>query len=160
VSVYRGSLTYPNPTGKHLYLADSFCWTHAYNDPKALRYKYFYAECGGVTTTRHAGNDVHGRYGDRLVAAYPGVVRWVDLGSALGEHQFMVVNSNGYGFYYAHTQSRLKDKTKVTAGQLVAKLGDEGGVPPHLHFAIFRDWQDPRHTALDPRPALMKARRA
>ncbi len=59
----------------------------------------------------------------------------VDHGNDLGEHQFAIRPGDGTEDFYAHCSTRPGNGAKVSAGQKVADVGQEGNATgPHLHF--------------------------
>lgn len=162
-------IAYPNPKRRSLTLRDSFCWTHVGNVSTARRYSWFYANCGGHVTTRHAGIDVHGEKGDRLVAEYDGIVRWISDGVALGLHQFVIVDAKKREWGYYHTYDRPKNGLRVERGQFVAHLGNESyyvgrdgrlhpyNIGAHLHDMLFTS-SNHRHSAVNPYSYLYHAK--
>lgn len=99
----------------------------------------------GVVTSRfgarwgsvHTGTDIGVATGTPIYAAASGTVIFSGWKGTLGK--FIVVNhGNGIQTYYAHCSALLVSKgDTVTAGQLIAKVGNTGrSTGPHLHFEI------------------------
>lgn len=99
----------------------------------------------GVLTSRygyrwgrtHTGIDVGAPTGTSIKAAASGTVTFSGWKGTLGK---MVVVSHGNGIqtYYAHCSKLLVSAgQKVSAGQVIAKVGSTGrSTGPHLHFEI------------------------
>ena len=99
----------------------------------------------GIVTSRfgarwgsvHTGTDIGVATGTPIYAAASGTVIFSGWKGTLGK--FIVVNhGNGIQTYYAHCSALLVSKgDTVTAGQLIAKVGNTGrSTGPHLHFEI------------------------
>ena len=83
----------------------------------------------------HTGADIAAPKGTKVVAARPGVVRHVNFGKAFGNSVLVVTKSGKTGDHYAHLTSRVKNGTKVKAGDKIGTVGATGNVTgPHLHF--------------------------
>ena len=84
----------------------------------------------------HTGCDYPANTGTPVVAARSGTARYVNYGSAFGNHQLAVLAGDGTRDFYAHMTTRtVADGAYVNAGQTVGKVGAEGNVTgPHLHF--------------------------
>jgi murein DD-endopeptidase MepM/ murein hydrolase activator NlpD len=150
------TLAYPNQAGKSLYLADSFYWPRAYNT-YGTYYHYHWVRCpDGRYRYVHGGNDVHGNYGQPLVACYPGKIVWVNEGSAFGYHQFKIVDSFAREFHYKHTLDRPANGIHVNAGQRICHLGSEGTSSAHLHFEIRA--RNDKNAVVNPHQYLLAAR--
>jgi murein DD-endopeptidase MepM/ murein hydrolase activator NlpD len=98
---------------------------------------------GGRT---HAGVDMMGNYGMPIYAAMDGSVSFSS--SDLGGNQAYVSNGSTYTFY-AHLQSSANVSGSVSAGTLIAYMGDTGNATgvPHLHFEYH-----PGGTLVNPTP--------
>ena len=106
--------------------------------------EYTRRSAGGVTYARgrHAGYDMQRRgHPDALYAVRDGIIRTRSFGPAFGL-QMTLVLPNGYGWFYAHCQTILRDGTHVRAGQKIGRMGTTGGVQEHLHFEGRRDWRE------------------
>ena len=99
----------------------------------------------GVLTSRfgarwgstHTGTDVGAPTGTSINAAASGTVLFAGWKGTLGK--LVVINhGNGVQTYYAHCSNLLVSAgDTVTAGQLIAKVGNTGrSTGPHLHFEI------------------------
>ena len=87
--------------------------------------------------TTHTGTDIGAPSGTPIYAAASGTVIFSGWKGTLGK--FIVVNhTNGVQSYYAHCSTLLVSPgDTVTAGQLIAKVGNTGrSTGPHLHFEI------------------------
>lgn len=88
----------------------------------------------------HTGVDIAAPKGTPIVAPIAGTIRHRKYGSAFGKFAFSISPSKGQPFadgevFFAHTLDRLKDGTKVKAGDRIARVGDLGNVTgPHLHM--------------------------
>ena len=105
----------------------------------------------------HTGTDLLADAGAMVRAARPGKVKHVNFGSALGNHQIVVLNDDGTLDMYAHMRMRIADGTRVQAGQKVGEIGAEGNTndTPHLHFERHRDQQGWRcGVHVDPKASL------
>lgn len=87
----------------------------------------------------HTGADWAAPAGTTVVAARPGVARWVNYGAAFGSWQLAVQNPDGTADFYAHMTSRAANGTTVRAGQRIGTVGASGNATgPHLHFERHR----------------------
>jgi len=87
--------------------------------------------------TRHQGLDFAGIGGSEVLGVATGVVIWA--GSKQGYGQTLEIDhGNGYVTRYAHNEVLLaKAGDRVTAGQVVAKMGATGRASsPHVHFEV------------------------
>lgn len=88
----------------------------------------------------HTGLDIAAPKGTWIVAPIDGQIRWRRYGSAFGPYQFAISPDPGQPFgsgevFFAHTLDRLRDGTRVKAGQRIARVGALGNVTgPHLHM--------------------------
>lgn len=164
-------IAFPVPKRKGNTLRDTFCCKTVGCNPEGRRYRYFSASCSGVVSTRHCGIDIGGAQSDDIVAVYDGRVVHVNFGPALGKHQFLIVDSSGRRWYYAHTRTRPANGLRVRKGQPVAKMGNESwwvdssgvwhsyGIGTHLHFMVFAN-TDYRNSARNPITYLRHAQTA
>lgn len=109
--------------------------------------EYFRKSAGGVTYARggHYGYDNQDPDGDReLLAVGFGSIQHVDFGPYLGTRQFVLRFSDGTGYFYAHTFSRLSDGDKVVPGQHVGRMGNSStaGIAVHLHHEYLKTWNN------------------
>ena len=146
------TLTYPNPAGKTLYLGDTFYNYRAWDGKKWVYYHFHYVNGRWI----HGGNDIHGNYGQPLVACYPGKIVWVDEGAAFGQHQFKIVDAFGREFHYKHTLDRPPNGIHVNAGTHICHLGNSGTRAAHLHFEIRA--RNDKNSVINPRQYLLAAR--
>lgn len=90
----------------------------------------------GPPVHTHQGNDLFAPMGAEVFAVEDGVVSFTDGG--LGGMGINLTTADGTRYYYAHLSSReVANGTRVTAGQLIARVGDSGnarGGATHLHF--------------------------
>lgn len=107
----------------------------------------------------HTGVDFPAPVGTPVVAARPGVARYVSHGSAFGYHQLAVENADGTEDFYAHMTGRMVgDGAQVKAGQRVGSVGAEGNVTgPHLHFEKHSGHNQSWNCAIirDPMPSVL-----
>lgn len=86
----------------------------------------------------HSGIDLATNYGAPVYAASDGVVTFSGWRSGYG---WTVIISNDYGFttLYAHnSQLLVKRGTKVSKGDIIAKVGSSGrSTGPHLHYEVW-----------------------
>lgn len=105
----------------------------------------FVRPTSGVVTSRfgarwgrtHTGIDIGAPTGTPIKAAAGGTVIFSGWKGTLGK-LVVVSHGNGVQTYYAHCSSLLVSSgQKVSAGQLIAKMGNTGrSTGPHLHFEI------------------------
>lgn len=94
----------------------------------------------------HTGLDIAGQSGAPVVAAYPGVVRFVGWKSGYGR---LVVLDHGGGLETAYSHlsaSTVRPGTRVLQGQEIGRVGSTGwSTGPHLLFEVFENGipQDP-----------------
>jgi lipoprotein NlpD len=93
----------------------------------------------GATAKTQSGIHIAGKRGQPILAAASGEV--VYAGNSLpGYGQLLIIkHSSDYLSAYGHNQKLLVGEgDRVTAGQLIAKMGDGPGQRPLLHFEIRR----------------------
>ena len=137
-AVVVATTTYPNVN------ASGFSTSRSTTTVKNLGIS-FVKPVSGILTSRfgarwgrtHTGIDVGAPSGTSIKAAAGGTVIFSGWKGTLGK---LVVISHGNGIqtYYGHCSSLLVSSgQKVSAGQLVAKVGSTGrSTGPHLHFEI------------------------
>lgn len=119
----------------------------------------------------HYGQDIHGSFGQKVVAAKDGVVVKVVTGCAswsrnrgqrqcgggFGNH-VVIRHSDGNYTYYTHMQNpsacsamgNLRNNQKVSQGEKVGCVGSSGNsTGPHLHFEVRAGGADKKY-AVDP----------
>ena len=99
----------------------------------------------GVLTSRygyrwgstHTGIDIGASTGTSIKAAASGTVTFSGWKGSLGQ-LVVISHGNGVQTYYGHCSKLLvKAGTKVSQGQVIAKVGSTGrSTGPHLHFEI------------------------
>ncbi len=100
----------------------------------------------------HEGLDISVGIGTVVTAPADGIVVFANRENGLGK---MIKISHGYGYttIYGHLERFLvKEGTKVTRGQALAKVGMTGRTTgPHLHYEVWKDGekQNPLHYILD-----------
>jgi murein DD-endopeptidase MepM/ murein hydrolase activator NlpD len=108
---------------------------------------------------RHEAIDVLAPRHTPVLAVENGTVAKLFLSEAGGITIYQFDPSGRYVYYYAHLESYapgLKEKDKVSRGQVIGYVGTTGNAPrdtPHLHFAIFKladEKQWWRGTPIDP----------
>ena len=88
-------------------------------------------------SSNHKGIDIGAAYGADIIAAADGTVKAATYSSSAGNY---VMIDHGGGLYtvYMHASSLLvSEGQKVTAGQVIAKVGSTGiSTASHLHFGV------------------------
>lgn len=92
----------------------------------------------------HKGIDIAcaGVKGHSIVAAWDGTVEKVSNGDGSYGKFVKIRHDNGLTTLYAHCDKIVvKENKKVTAGTVIAKVGETGSMcdGPHLHFEIIKD---------------------
>ncbi|MBT8039687.1 MAG: M23 family metallopeptidase [Xanthomonadales bacterium] len=92
--------------------------------------------------TMHWGYDFSGHRGTDVLSVAAGVVTWAGPRSTFG-NTVEIDHGNGYVTRYAHNKSlTVKPGDQVTAGQVIAGLGNSGrSSGPHVHFEVIRNGQ-------------------
>lgn len=87
--------------------------------------------------TQHEGLDFAGIKGSEILGVARGVVIWSGLKQGYGQ-TLEIDHGNGYVTRYAHNDELLVSAgDRVTAGQMVAKMGTTGrSSSPHVHFEV------------------------
>ncbi|GEA18289.1 peptidoglycan DD-metalloendopeptidase family protein [Moorella sp. E306M] len=86
----------------------------------------------------HHGLDIAGKVGDKIRAAWSGVVTFSGWGNGIYGNMVKLDHGNGLETVYAHNSRNLvKVGEYVRAGEPVAEVGGTGNATgPHLHFEI------------------------
>ena len=102
-------------------------------------------------THRHAGLDISGQRGQKIVAAAPGRVIYSDNRMRGYGHTIILDHGKGYHSLYAHNSRLLvRAGDKVSQGQPIAVMGKSGNATGvHCHFEIRKD-----RVPVDPLPYL------
>ena len=89
----------------------------------------------------HEGNDLRAALGTDVYAVLDGVVVASQAMSGYGYAIILSHPNHGLSTLYGHIRERLVSAgDTVTAGQLIAKSGDEGSPgQPHLHFEVMKN---------------------
>ncbi len=132
-----------------------------------------YGACRSGCTRRHLGVDLIGEKMVPLLAARDGEVTWLRHDSVKG-NILTITDDDGWKYHYIHINNDtpgtddgannydeafapgIERGVRVTAGQVVAYLGDSGNAeatPPHLHFEIER----PDGSNINPTPSVAAA---
>lgn len=104
--------------------------------PYGRRGRYWGCNKDAAGNGLHTGADFAAPAGTPVVAARPGVARYVHHGTAFGRYQLLIRCADGTADFYAHMRSRaVANGALVKAGQKVGEVGADGNVTgPHLHF--------------------------
>ena len=87
---------------------------------------------------RHKGTDVFAPMGSPSYAVTDGVVTRTSVSTNGGLGLYLRGN-DGNEYYYSHMSSFVVRSGRVSAGQLIARVGDTGnarGGSPHVHFEV------------------------
>ncbi len=132
----------------------------------AVSYYDDWAACrgGGECPRHHMGNDIIGVRLQPLLAATEGTIAHIVVDHPTAGWGFVITDGEGWDYRYYHVNNDtpgtddaaddglwrfaegIKLGSKVTAGQVVAFMGDSGNSEysvPHLHFEIHRPDGDP-----------------
>ncbi len=136
-------------------------YTDSFGDPRS----------GGRT---HEGIDLMGAHMTPLVAAVDGYISYITIPEASWGYALVIKDSAGWEYWYLHINNDtpgtddgmggleyafapgIRRGTRVTAGQLVAWMGDSGNAENagnHLHFEI----HDPHDNIINPYASLQAA---
>lgn len=87
--------------------------------------------------TQHDGLDFAGSIDGEVLGVARGVVIWAGLKQGFGK-TLEIDHGNGYVTRYAHNAELLVEAgDRITAGQLVARMGETGRASaPHVHFEV------------------------
>lgn len=90
--------------------------------------------------TMHWGYDFTGKVGADVLSVASGVVTWAGPRTTYG-NTVEIDHGNGYITRYAHNKDlSVKAGDQVSAGQLIASLGNSGRTSgPHVHFEVLKD---------------------
>lgn len=126
--------------------------------PGTFQYSDYFGTRGGS----HQGDDMAADKGTPIYAYADGVV--VRAGTADGFGHWVVIDHNVKGKMFSTVYGHMyadgvlvKQGQRVKAGQLIAKVGSDGGsTGPHLHFEI---WPNGRFggSPINPKPLVDKA---
>lgn len=96
-----------------------------------------YGSRSGVRSGAHTGLDIAAPYGTSIAAAASGTVVFSGWNGSLGK-MIAIDHGNGVQTYYAHCSSLLVGVgTKVSQGQIIAKVGSTGNsTGNHLHLEV------------------------
>jgi murein DD-endopeptidase MepM/ murein hydrolase activator NlpD len=85
----------------------------------------------------HSGLDFVGKRGSDVLSVASGVVIWASNKNGYGR-TVEIDHGNGYQTRYAHNEAiQVKAGDHVSAGQVIALLGDSGRASaPHVHFEV------------------------
>ena len=88
----------------------------------------------------HWGYDFTGKVGTEVLSVASGVVTWAGPRTTYG-NTVEIDHGNGYITRYAHNRDlAVKAGDQVSAGQLIASLGNSGRTSgPHVHFEVHKD---------------------
>lgn len=85
----------------------------------------------------HNGIDIGASYGADIIAAYGGTVVASTYNSSMGNYIMIDHGSELYTIYMHCSSLLVKSGAKVTAGQVIAKVGSTGNsTGNHLHFGV------------------------
>lgn len=89
---------------------------------------------------QHRGLDFAGTRGSEVLSVASGVVIWSAQRAGYGS-TVEIDHGNGYQTRYAHNDKlHVKAGSHVTAGQVIASMGDSGRASaPHVHFEVLRN---------------------
>ena len=87
----------------------------------------------------HWGYDFTGKIGTEVLSVASGVVTWAGPRTTYG-NTVEIDHGNGYITRYAHNRDlAVKAGDQVSAGQLIASLGNSGRTSgPHVHFEVLK----------------------
>ncbi|MBQ6381924.1 MAG: M23 family metallopeptidase [Clostridia bacterium] len=85
----------------------------------------------------HTGIDIAAKSGDKVQAAYYGIIESVGEDDVYGKY-IKINHGNGIKTFYAHcSKLHVKVGDKVDGGETIARVGSTGwSTGPHLHFSI------------------------
>lgn len=88
----------------------------------------------------HKGVDLGAPTGSEILAFSGGTVTFTGRSDVCGLY-LQIDHGNGVSTFYAHcSEINVLDGQTVTAGQVVARVGETGNATgPHLHFALIKD---------------------
>lgn len=136
-------------------------------------YSDTYGACRSGCARRHLGVDIIGEKMLPMLAARDGVVTWLRHDDAKG-NILTITDDDGWQYHYIHINNDtpgtddganaydqafgpgIAEGVRVTAGQVVAYLGDSGNAEatvPHLHFEI----EKPDGSNINPTPSVAAA---
>jgi murein DD-endopeptidase MepM/ murein hydrolase activator NlpD len=127
------------------------CPVRAGGAPMTPVHNYLAPRPGG---RKHQGNDIFAPTGTAVVAPVGGVVRHVK-GNTAG-NAFYLAGDDGTTYYGAHLASFVASPGRVSAGNVIGRVGATGnadGHDPHLHFEVHPNGG----AAVDPWPLLSRA---
>ena len=92
---------------------------------------------GWRDSTQHKGIDIGLKWGDKVVAALDGMVRFASRSGGYG-NVIIIRHYNGLETVYAHlSKIKVKPGQIISAGQLIGLGGNTGHTTgPHLHFEV------------------------
>ncbi len=94
----------------------------------------------GESIEKHKGLDIKGNYGELIKTTANGNVKFAARRGGYG-NCVIIDHGNGFETYYGHlSKITVKKGQKVTAGQIIGKIGSTGrSTGPHLHYEIHRN---------------------